>query len=80
MLDWDENQKYLKWRTHYLVHYKTTRKINNRKKDTPENRRVVWCTEVERFPTVEDAVKYAKHEEKEVYKIYRIEPTLVEEV
>ena len=78
MLDWDEHQRYYKWRTHYLVHYKSHRLINNRKKDTPENRRVVWETEIERFPTVEDAVKWCKHEGYSEYKIYRIEPTLVE--
>lgn len=79
MLLFEQEQKDLEWQTHYLLHYKTTRRINNRKKDTPANRRVVWSTFCERFASLEEAIKVAKVETDGDYKIYRIEPTLIEE-
>ena len=68
--------------TFYTIARTSTRKINNRKKATPDNLVTVWVylnnDDLDRFPSFEKAQRWAQDEEYGRYKIYK--STVVDEV
>jgi len=63
-------------KTYYTVKYQTTSKINNRKKDTPENTKLVWSNWDEKFDSLEDVKETMEWEDITVYKVWKCTPEM----
>lgn len=63
-------------KTYYTVKYQTTSKINNRKKDTPENTKLVWLNWDEKFDSLESVKEIMEWEGNTVYKVWKCTPEM----
>lgn len=63
-------------KTYYTVKYQTTSKINNRKKDTPENTKLVWSNWDEKFDSLESVKETMELEGNTVYKVWKCTPEM----
>lgn len=63
-------------KTYYTVKYQTTTLINNRKKDTPENNKLVWSNWNERFDSLEKVKETLESEGITVYKVWKCTPEM----
>ncbi len=63
-------------KTYYTVKYQTTTLINNRKKDTPENTKLVWSNWNEKFDSLEDVTDIMSCEGITVYKVWKCTPEM----
>ena len=63
-------------KTYYTVKYQTTSKINNRKKDTPENNYLVWYNWTAAFDSLEAVNRCMEQEEITVYKVWKCTPEM----
>jgi hypothetical protein len=61
-------------KTYYTVKYQTTAKINNRKKDTPENTKLVWSNDSEKFSSLEAVKRCMEDNETTTYKVWKCTP------
>lgn len=58
---------------YYFVKYPYWRKINSRKKETPDNLKLFWTTFDEEFSSIDEAESFCRSEGHETYEIYKVE-------
>ena len=63
-------------KTYYTVRYQTTTLINNRKKDTPENTKLVWSIWNEQLDSLEDVKETMELEGITTYKVWKCTPEM----
>ena len=63
-------------KTYYTVRYQTTTLINPRKKDTPENRKLVWMNGNEKFDSLEAVKTCMEDYETTTYKVWKCTPEM----
>jgi len=63
-----------KMETYYIAKYQTTSKINNRKKESPENTKLVWHNGDEKFSSLEAVKETMELNGYTTYKVWKCTP------
>ena len=66
--------------TYYTVKYQRTTLINNRKKDTPENTKLVWSNWTEKFDSLEKVTDIMSDEDITTYKVWKCTPIVSKKI
>ena len=63
-------------KTYYIAKYQTPVKINNRKKESPENTKLVWWDADEKFSSLKAVKKCMEDYETTTYKVWKCTPEM----